>query len=66
MEILSDILSECGRPEPELSEAAAVLVQITATWLPFEARINSIEEKLIASLITSITRKLISKVKNPH
>jgi hypothetical protein len=56
VEIISEILSEEARPEPEVSEAAAVLAQITAPWVEDNHTVHGLSEQL-SSLVHSLTRK---------
>ncbi|XP_069679200.1 protein inscuteable homolog [Periplaneta americana] len=55
VEILSEILSEESRPEPEVSEAAAVLAQITAPWVEDNHNVQGLSEQL-SPLVKSLTR----------
>jgi hypothetical protein len=50
------MLSEETRPEPEASEAAAVLAQITAPWVEDNHTVHGLSEQL-SSLVQSLTRK---------
>jgi hypothetical protein len=50
------MLSEETRPEPEASEAAAVLAQITAPWVEDNHTVHGLSEQL-SSLVHSLTRK---------
>jgi hypothetical protein len=50
------MLSEETRPEPEASEAAAVLAQITAPWVEDNNTVHGLSEQL-SSLVHSLTRK---------
>jgi len=56
VEIISEILCEETRPEPEVSEAAAVLAQITAPWVEDNHTVHGLSEQL-SSLVHSLTRK---------
>ncbi|KAJ9578976.1 hypothetical protein L9F63_024915, partial [Diploptera punctata] len=55
VEILSETLAEVTRPEPEISEAAAVLAQITAPWVEDNHSVQGLSEQL-PSLVNSLTR----------
>jgi hypothetical protein len=50
------MLSEETRPEPEVSEAAAVLAHITAPWVDDNHTVHGLSEQL-SSLVHSLTRK---------
>lgn len=72
LEIIADILADESRTEPELSEAAAVLAQITAPWVQDNHSIEGLGGYL-SSLVTSLTRKYgrrqklnFSTVKSTH
>ncbi|KAJ9586996.1 hypothetical protein L9F63_019414, partial [Diploptera punctata] len=54
VEILSETLAEVTRPEPEISEAAAVLAQITAPWVEDNHSVQGLSEQL-PSLVNSLT-----------
>lgn len=57
VEIMAELLMEHERPEPELSEAVAVVAQITAPWIEDNHTIKGLRENT-KSLITSLTRFL--------
>ncbi|XP_056644652.1 protein inscuteable homolog [Diorhabda sublineata] len=53
VQIVSDTLDEDSRPEPERSEAAALLAQVTAPWLEDNHSVKGLEDysrKLVGSL----------------
>nr|XP_022908020.1 protein inscuteable homolog [Onthophagus taurus] len=53
IQTISDIIYERARPEPEKSEAIALLAQITAPWIEDNNKINGLQEhgkKLISAL----------------
>ena len=60
VEILSETLAEVKRPEPEISEAAAVLAQITAPWVEDNHSVQGLSEQL-PSLVNSLTRKSFTR-----
>lgn len=60
VEVLVEILSDSERPEPELSEATAVLAQITAPWIEDNHNVKGLSENA-GSLITAITSKLFRR-----
>nr|CAD7264000.1 unnamed protein product [Timema shepardi] len=55
LEILAELLTEETRPEAELSEAAAVLAQITAPWVEGNHTVHGLTE-FLPSLVHSLTR----------
>lgn len=57
IDVLADILSDYNRPEPELSEAVAVLAQITAPWIEDNHKVEGLAEN-IGTLIKTITHFL--------
>nr|CAD7461562.1 unnamed protein product [Timema tahoe] len=62
LEILAELLTEETRPEAELSEAAAVLAQITAPWVEDNHNVRGLTESL-PSLVHSLTR-LVSNTRS--
>ncbi|XP_067000307.2 protein inscuteable homolog [Anabrus simplex] len=55
VEILAEVLSDEERPEPEVSEAAAVLAQITAPWVEDNQGVKGLAEQMPV-LVRSLTR----------
>lgn len=45
VQMLSDVICEQSRPEPERSEAVALLAQITAPWIEDNHNINGLQER---------------------
>lgn len=46
VEVVAELLAETDRSEEELAEAAAVLAQITAPWVPDNARVEGLAKHL--------------------
>lgn len=53
---MSDILADKKRSEAELSEAVAVLAQITAPWIKDNHSLQSLSQ-FLGDLVKSLTRK---------
>ncbi|KAE8752646.1 hypothetical protein FOCC_FOCC000768 [Frankliniella occidentalis] len=58
VEVVAELLSESKRPEEERAEAAAVLAQITAPWVPDNARVEGLSEHLdtVVHALTKLVR----------
>lgn len=58
MEVVAELLSEAKRPEDERAEAAAVLAQITAPWVPDNARVEGLAQHLdpVVHALTRLVR----------
>lgn len=54
VEVVAELLSEAGRAEEERAEAAAVLAQITAPWVPDNARVEGLAQHL-DSIVHALT-----------
>lgn len=54
-EMIANILCEESRPEPERSEAAALLAQVTAPWIEDNHNVNGLQE-VNKKLVKSLTR----------
>lgn len=57
VEIIADILADDKRSEAELSEASAVIAQITAPWIQDNHSVNGLSQ-FLNSLVKSLTRKI--------
>ncbi|CAG9865301.1 unnamed protein product [Phyllotreta striolata] len=55
VQIVADILEEHSRPEPERSEAVALLAQITAPWLEDNHSVKGLQE-YSSKLVRALTR----------
>jgi hypothetical protein len=55
------MIAETARSEPEVSEAAAVLAQITAPWVEDNHTVQGLSEQL-PSLVSSLTRKFTAHI----
>ncbi|KAK6626100.1 hypothetical protein RUM43_006404 [Polyplax serrata] len=62
VEIISDILADENRSEAELSEASAVIAQITAPWVQDNHSVEGLSQ-FLNSLVTSLTR-IVGKYKS--